>query len=77
MVDWRWSSQPITAAGLHGSVYLIFPAVIITRLSSITFGLSAMYVAYLVLCKFNGYGPIDYARYLHMKYLQGGVWRVR
>lgn len=62
---------------MHGSVYLIFPAIIVTQLSAITFGASAFYIVYLVLCKLNGYGPIDYAKSLHTRYIQGGVWRVR
>ena len=73
-IDWRWTATPLSFFGLHASLVLFFPLLIVTGLSRWTFLGLGLYAAYLVYCRRKGMGPVQTLRWLRVKYLDRGEW---
>ena len=72
--DWRWTSSPLRFGGLHASLCLFFPLLIVTGLSRYTFIAMGLYAAYLAYCRSSGMGPLQRLRWLRLKHLNKGQW---
>lgn len=76
-VDWRWTAHPLMFLGIHYSVLMFLPLLLITRLSWFTIYALAAYVVFLVYCKRKRLGPFDYIRFLVVRWLYRDTWIVR
>lgn len=86
-IDWRWSKLDPTFFGLHASVLLMLPILIVSTwifgstghyniLAFIAF-LCASYVAFLIFIARQSFTPIEYIKYCFYRFVIKGEWVVR
>lgn len=74
-IQWRWTAAPLRfLGGIHGSVVVFFPLLILTGLSRWTFLALAIYVAFLVYCSVRRLSPGEMLRFWNNKYIARGQW---
>ncbi|WP_066922521.1 hypothetical protein [Methylobacterium sp. CCH5-D2] len=73
-LPWRWSAVPLRFFGLHGSIAIFFPLLIVTGLSRYTFLALLLYAAFLAYCNHRKMGPMRFLKYLWAKFIEGGKW---
>ncbi|MGN7126789.1 hypothetical protein [Methylorubrum thiocyanatum] len=73
-LPWRWTAVPLRFFGLHGSITVFFPLLIVTGLSRYTFLALALYAAYLAYCNHRKMSPLQILKYWRAKHIEGGKW---
>jgi hypothetical protein len=76
-IDWRWTSQPLTFFGLHGSVFLTVIPIAVTWGSWLSFVAAAGYIVFLWRCQRQQIRPMDAIRARVIRWRYGGRWLVR
>lgn len=73
-LPWRWSAVPLRFFGIHGSIAVFFPLLIITGLSRYTFIAMGTYAAFLAYCNHRKMTPMRFLKYVWAKFIEGGKW---
>ena len=73
-LPWRWSAVPLSFFGIHASIAVFFPLLIITGLSRYTFIAMGLYAAFLSYCNHRKMTPTRLLKYVWAKLIEGGKW---
>ncbi|MCV9909552.1 hypothetical protein OIV19_18285 [Brucella sp. HL-2] len=80
VVDWRWTSQPLSFYGVHISITAFFPLFLLSVHFFSIIMLSVFFVAYLVFllrCKSRKMTPFEYAQMLFVRFVYRRRWGAR
>lgn len=73
-LPWRWSAMPLSFFGIHASIAVFFPLLIVTGLSRYTFIAMGLYAAFLAYCNHRKMSPMRLMKYVWAKFIEGGKW---
>lgn len=86
-IDWRWSKLDPTFFGLHASVLLTLPILIVSvwifgsthhyNILKFIIFLCAIYVGFLIHIARRSFTPIEYIKYCFYRFIINGEWIVR
>ena len=76
-LDYRWTSRLPMFGPFHYSIVAFFPLLLITKFSLwVVIGL-VLYAVFLLLANHKKFGPIEYLRYLWVRFVYRFKWDVR
>ena len=73
-VDWRWTGNRVTVLGMHPSILLCFPLILITQLEMEAIVFTGVYAAFLGFLKTRQQSPMEFAAYCTNRYIRRGRW---
>jgi hypothetical protein len=76
-IDWRWTASPLTIGGLHYSVLVFLPLLLLSQLSWWVILALVAYCAFLVWCRRKSLHPWLMVRFLDVRFRYGDRYDVR